>query len=552
MAIDVSYRDGFETSAKDLSRLNKNIFRNSGVHTDSFGALSTKLQVTQQSVPNMTVQVLEGEADFYGADVETMYTFRIDTTENVTITPATHTVAQTRVDIIILKVDSTTNIATIEAVAGTPATTGSQVVPTTPSSSYKLAEITIVGGLTAITNALITDRRNPINIYSRNSNTGWNWIYQAEFIYNDTQSIKTTSAVDLTSMLSIGDKIQTNQVTTGITYWQIQFIDYNSTVANRTYIKFTRTGYTNNTINSVEYSKNLIPSGYNYSALPYLTPQGVLQNGYIDVSVTSNNLTVRILNSNGQTPSLTNPVFVNIAGTMQRISSVLSITRNAGTNWLNSGSAELATQEIDYFVYIGFNTSTGNLNIGLSRIPSGRVGIDFSFTNTDSRGIIFSETGFAATDNVVNTGRFAATLSAGAGYTWSVPTFTNANLIQEPMYESRELTSTHTITWSGGTTSPSTTTSVMRYQVIGNKLKFNSWFYDAGTGAKNRTNANIVLPFSFNSISSVRDIIAIRVDSGGSIVANATAAISSGNNFNALVSMTTAAFELYTSGEITI
>jgi hypothetical protein len=30
---------------------------------------------------------------------------------------------------------------------------------------------------------------------------------------------------------------------------------------------------------------------------------------------------------------------------------------NAGTNWFNAGSTELATKEIDYFTYIGFNTT---------------------------------------------------------------------------------------------------------------------------------------------------------------------------------------------------
>ena len=34
---------------------------------------------------------------------------------------------------------------------------------------------------------------------------------------------------------------------------------------------------------------------------------------------------------------------------------------------------------------------------------------------------------------------FGATLSAGAGYTWSVPTFTVNNLIQRPIYETKEL-----------------------------------------------------------------------------------------------------------------
>ena len=227
MAIDVSYRDGFQTSALDLSRLNKNIFKNSGIHTDSSGSISTNFSVVQQTVPNMTVQVLSGTADFYGADGETMYTFTTDSTENVTITPAIHTVGQTRRDIIVLKVDTSTKVATIEAVAGTPATTGAETTPTTPAGTYKLADISIVGGTTAITNAMITDRRTPINIYSRNSITGWNRIYQTGFEYQSTIGIKTSTDIDLTSFLGRGDKIRMEQVTTGVTFWNIKNINYN-------------------------------------------------------------------------------------------------------------------------------------------------------------------------------------------------------------------------------------------------------------------------------------------------------------------------------------
>ena len=45
----------------------------------------------------------------------------------------------------------------------------------------------------------------------------------------------------------------------------------------------------------------------------------------------------------------------------------------------------------------------------------------------------------AAGDNYANIGRFAATLSAGAGYTWSVPTYTASNLIQRPIFETSRL-----------------------------------------------------------------------------------------------------------------
>lgn len=490
MAIDVSYRDGFETSALDLSRLNKNIFRSSGVHTNNLGELNTNFSVIQQTVPNMTVQVLSGTAEFYGADGETMYTFTTDSTEDVTITPAVHTVSQTRIDIIILKVDTSTKIATVEAIAGTPATTGAETVPTTPAGTYKLAEISIVGGTTAITNAMITDRRTPINIYSRNSITGWNRIYQTGFEYQSTIGIKTSTDIDLTSFLGRGDKIRMEQVTTGVTFWNVKNINYNSTVANRTYIEFEQSGVANNVINSVEFSKNITPSGFNQFYLPYKSPEGQLIDGYIDVAVASNNLTVRVLHDTGVTPSTTRPVFVNIGGTVRRITSALSLTRNAGTNWFDSGSSELATQAIDYFVYLGYNTTDG-VTLGFSRIPYARLYSDFNTTTTNERHCAISTiTNAASGDNYIVVGRFAATLSAGAGYTWTVPTFTAENLIQRPIFETRILS--YTIIATTGADSlvftPNTVISNF-YQIINNRININTFV----TGTTSSVAGSVIL-----------------------------------------------------------
>ena len=75
-------------------------------------------------------------------------------------------------------------------------------------------------------------------------------------------------------------------------------------------------------------------------------------------------------------------------------------------------------------------------------------------------------------------GRFAATLSAGAGYTWTVPTFTNANLIQRPIFETRLLD--WVATWTNLTTTSGTL--VAKYQIINNKLSFtNSIVFGAST-----------------------------------------------------------------------
>jgi hypothetical protein len=174
----------------------------------------------------------------------------------------------------------------------------------------------------------------------------------------------------------------------------------------------------------------------------FALPQGYLINGLIQVSVTSNNLTVAIKGLDGNNPSASNPVYVRINNTIRAITAALSVTKNAGTNWCNSGSAELATKEIDYFVYLIWNTTpaTDIIDIGFSRIPYARVYSEFSGTSTNEAYLAQGNASTpTSTDDCVVIGRFAATLSAGAGYTWSVPTFTTANLIQRPIFETRWL-----------------------------------------------------------------------------------------------------------------
>ena len=169
-------------------------------------------------------------------------------------------------------------------------------------------------------------------------------------------------------------------------------------------------------------------------------PQGFLINGKISVSVASNNLTVAIKTLAGTDPSAADPVYVRIGDTVRTITGALSVTKNAGTNWCNAGSAELATKEIDYFVYLGYNATDG-IVIGFSRFPGASCYSDFSATATNEKYCgISTITTAAATDYYELIGRFAATLGASATYLWTVPTFTAINLIQKPIYETRWLT----------------------------------------------------------------------------------------------------------------
>lgn len=227
---------------------------------------------------------------------------------------------------------------------------------------------------------------------------------------------------------------------------------------------------------------------------PLYAPQGFLINGKIVPSVSSNNLTVALKTLAGTDPSATDPVYCRIGDTVRGITSALSVTKNAATNWCNAGSAELATKEIDYFVYLGYNATDGVV-IGFSRYPGANSYDDFSTTTTNEKYCAISTiTTAAATDYYEVIGRFAATLSAGAGYTWSVPTYTAKNLIQRPIYETRVLT--WLPTWAGW----SNNTATMNYKVIGNQMIIYAW---GGGGTSNSATATGTLPFVYAGTSCV-------------------------------------------------
>lgn len=219
-------------------------------------------------------------------------------------------------------------------------------------------------------------------------------------------------------------------------------------------------------------------------------PEGFLINGKIVPSVASNNLTVAIKGMDGNDPSATNPVYCRIGGVVRSITAALSKTLNAGANSFNSGSAELATKEIDYFVYLGYNATDGVV-VGFSRIAHGTRYDSFSATATSETFCSISTITNAAAGDYYNViGRFAATLSAGAGYTWSVPTFTASNLIQRPIYNTRWLA--WTPVFSGFSAAPSTVAS--RYFIQNSKICI-----QISCGASGTSNANtftFTLPLS--------------------------------------------------------
>lgn len=215
-------------------------------------------------------------------------------------------------------------------------------------------------------------------------------------------------------------------------------------------------------------------------------------------SVASDDLTVAIKHIDGTDPTAARPIWKKIGDTFYPITSALSVTKAAGTNWCNAGSSELATKEIDYFVYLGYNATDGVV-IGFSRIPYANQYDDFSTTSTDEDYCAISTiTNAAAGDDYEVIGRFAATLSAGAGYTWTVPTFTTKNLIQRPIYESRWFDYVAQISAGSGTLTTTVLTSA-RAKIVDNHMfiKASIEITTNGTGA-----TNVIVSTPFNASAS--------------------------------------------------
>jgi hypothetical protein len=224
-------------------------------------------------------------------------------------------------------------------------------------------------------------------------------------------------------------------------------------------------------------------------------PEGFLINGKISPTVASNNLTVAIKTLAGADPSVTDPVYCRMGDTVRSITAALSVTVNAGANSFNAGSAELATKEIDYFVGLMWRNSS--VAIGFSR-HTNHASLNSTAT---SENYLAASAAFTAVDYYTVIGRFAATLSAGAGYTWTVPTFTEYNLIQRPIYETRWLNWVPTISVSGGTAPTYTNIFINRYKIQNDRALCNSSWDNAagGTPGNGANSLTSTIPFSISS-----------------------------------------------------
>src|SRR5690606_19243390 len=68
---------------------------------------------------------------------------------------------------------------------------------------------------------------------------------------------------------------------------------------------------------------------------PVPLTEGQMINGKLAVSVNSNNLTVAIKTLAGNDASTSDPIYIMINGVLRTLTTALSVTKNAGTNWFN-------------------------------------------------------------------------------------------------------------------------------------------------------------------------------------------------------------------------
>lgn len=226
------------------------------------------------------------------------------------------------------------------------------------------------------------------------------------------------------------------------------------------------------------------------------TPEGWLYNGRLSPTVASNNLTLALKTFAGTNPSTSDVIEVCIGGTMRVITTALSVTAAAGTNWMNAAGAELASKELDLFPEMAWVSSSSAVALGFGRIPYATLYSDYSTLSTAETYGVFSTTP-ASTDACVNIGRFAATLSSSTAFNWSVPTYTEKNLIQYPIREADWRN------WGPQTVgySVAPTNAVYIYKLKGNEMEL--FIREETAGTSNAITLTYTLPMSFAAVTNM-------------------------------------------------
>jgi hypothetical protein len=330
-------------------------------------------------LPNtgMTVKVSSGRA-----------WFNLTWTHNDADLPLTldpSEVALNRIDSIILEVNKNLDVRanSIKILKGTPAS--SPVAPTLANTSllkqYALANIYVGMGVTSIISANITNKIGSA---------------ETPFI---TGILETIDAATLLSQ------------------FEAQFNAWFNNLVNQ--LSGSQVTNLQNQIDQHTYKLN---SFENYTIVP---------------TIDSGNLTVAIKDLAGNNLTATNFAKFKIGDANFTLSSSLSVTKNAATDWCDLGSFELAGNDVDVFVYIINETgAAAGLKVGFSRIPYAITMGDFTNANFSEKYIAGNWTNFNSTDKVANIGRFRARLSGNPSFVWSIP---NPLVVNKPIYETELL-----------------------------------------------------------------------------------------------------------------
>jgi hypothetical protein len=255
---------------------------------------------------------------------------------------------------------------------------------------------------------------------------------------------------------------------------------------------------------------------------------GIMHNMKISMSVSSNDLIFAIKGEDGDNNSSDNLGWVAINSSKRKVDSARTFTLADGTNYFAAGAAELATKAIDYFVYAVWNTTpaTDRVDFIAARFPSAQTYADFSATTTNEKyGAYTGADQPQSTDRVTLVGRFTATLSAGAAYTWSISG--TGNVINKPIDETDTLTWTPVWSGTGSLTYTSITVNTAVYQIKGRRL-FLTLNAIGTTGGVTNTTINATAPFT--ALSTMGTNSPLTGNSADTASAAGRAAINGGSN----------------------
>lgn len=195
-------------------------------------------------------------------------------------------------------------------------------------------------------------------------------------------------------------------------------------------------------------------------------PEWFLINWQIVRSVSSWNLTVALKTLAWADPSTTDPVFVRIGGVVRTITSACTITIESNDFYhFNAWSSELATKEIDYFVYLSEFWWPA-----ITRVPYATSFADWDVWEKQ----IANTWWFIPTNKLVNIWRFNAIKASWTTWVWSLPA--TSVIINRPIYETRWLDCIATLsglTWSAW--SYAEVGASAKYKISENTINFIFW-----------------------------------------------------------------------------